>query len=99
MQPNCTKTVIIESFIPPETCQPKELFDGNAGTVKYCYDNKLLFVKCGNIDKFGCQYLPIDGLRIAPHKQQIILKNFADFIPKYGHFLTNADITLAQPIG
>ena len=85
-------------MLAPETNQPKESFEGSIGTVKYCWDSKLLFVKCGAIDRFGCQYLAIDGLRIAPHKKPTTLKNFADFIPQFGHFVTKDGSSLTQPI-
>ena len=39
------------------------------------------------MDATGSEYLPIDGLRIAPHKKPIVLKSFADFIPQFGHFI------------
>ena len=91
MKPDSTKTVIFESILPPETCQPMISFDGAPGTVKYCHERKLLFVKCGNVDTTGCSFLPVDGLRIAPNKKPIVLKNFADFIPQFGHFMLTSN--------
>eukprot|EP01084_Bolivina_argentea_P244571 409688_1 len=60
----------------------------NIGTIVYCKENDILFVKCGDNNN---ELLGIKKLRIAPSLSTQHLPNFHNFINEFGHFIPYCD--------
>lgn len=61
--------------------------DEDVGSIAYCKERNVLFVKCGRNEDGTSSLLAVHKLRIAPSLSSQHLANFERFVKDFGHFL------------